>query len=222
MCCGFFAIFASLQHQFILCAYLIFAAMIFDSLDGRVARLTHTSSPFGAELDSLSDMVNFGVAPAIIMYNWNLYHLGKAGQIVVFAYVACAALRLARFNTLVGIVDKRYFYGLPSTAAAPLLVGYVWMCHHFDLHHKFFLIFGVCITLFGAFSMVSGIKFYSFKEFNFHHRARFRALLLFLLILALLLIMPELVIYSFFIAYAMSGYFMFIFRIGYNKNKSKN
>ena len=110
MCCGFFAIFQSLVGHFIICAYLIFFAMVLDSLDGRVARLTHTSSPFGAELDSLSDMVNFGIAPAIIIYIWGLNQLGKIGAIAVFIYAACVALRLARFNTIIGIVDKANFY----------------------------------------------------------------------------------------------------------------
>lgn len=218
MCCGFFAIFQSLVGHFIMCAYLIFLAMVLDSLDGRIARLTKTSSPFGAELDSLSDMVNFGIAPAIILYSWGLHTLGKVGAIVVFVYAACAALRLARFNTMISIVDKRYFYGLPSTAAAPVVVGYVWMCHVYGLHGRAYVILGLLITLFIALSMVSSVKFYSFKEFTFHHKARFRALLIFLITLALLIIYPEEFVYGFFVLYVIISYIMFIFRIGYPKN----
>jgi CDP-diacylglycerol--serine O-phosphatidyltransferase len=218
MCCGFFAIFQGLVGHFITCAYLIFSAMVLDSLDGRVARLTHTSSPFGAELDSLSDMVNFGIAPAIIIYSWGLNTLGKIGAIVVFIYAACAALRLARFNTMISIVDKRYFCGLPSTAAAPVIVGYVWMCHEYALQGRAYIILGLCITLFTAISMVGNVKFYSFKEFTFHHKARFRGLLIVLVTLALLIIYPEEFVYGFFVLYLIISYIMFIFRIGYSKN----
>ncbi|TXH59542.1 MAG: CDP-diacylglycerol--serine O-phosphatidyltransferase, partial [Bacteroidia bacterium] len=201
MCCGFFAIIVSYQGKFIECTYLIFFAMVFDSLDGRVARLTHTSSPFGAELDSLSDMVNFGIAPAIIIYNWNLHNLDRIGGIVVFAYAACVALRLARFNTMISIVDKRFFLGLPCTAAAPVIVGYVWMCVVYHLNSSFFIIFGLILTLFIGFSMVSLVKFYSFKEIHFSRKTRFRALLIFLVILALLIIWPEFVVFGFFVFY---------------------
>jgi CDP-diacylglycerol--serine O-phosphatidyltransferase len=217
MCAGFFAIFASSNGHYVRAAYLIFLSMILDSLDGRVARLTHTSSPFGAQLDSLSDMVNFGIAPALIIYNWHLHSLGKIGSIVVFVYAACAALRLARFNTMIEVVDKRYFIGLPSTAAAPLVVGYVWLCYTYQLNSQFFVMLGAIVTVFTAFSMVSNIKFYSFKEFHFHHRARFRALLIALLLLVLLVIDPELVIYTAFVLYVIISYLIFIFRIAYTK-----
>jgi CDP-diacylglycerol---serine O-phosphatidyltransferase len=220
MCAGFFAIFASANGHYVRAAHLIFLSMILDSLDGRVARLTHTSSPFGAQLDSLSDMVNFGIAPALIIYNWHLHSLGKIGSIAVFVYAACAALRLARFNTMIEVVDKRFFIGLPSTAAAPVVVGYVWLCYIYQLNNKFFVIFGAFITIFIAFSMVSNIKFYSFKEFHFHHRARFSALLIALLLLVLLVIDPELVIYISFVLYVFISYLVFVFRICYNKKPS--
>ncbi len=118
MCAGFFAIFASAKGHFAQAYYLILLAMLLDSLDGRVARLTHTSSPFGAQMDSLADMVSFGIAPALIIYNWHLYSLGRIGSIIVFIYAACAALRLARFNIMLSSLDNRYFMGLPSTASA--------------------------------------------------------------------------------------------------------
>ena len=212
MCAGFFAVFSAIELNYIKASYLIFLAMILDSLDGRVARMTHTSSPFGAQLDSLSDMVNFGFAPAMIIYYWQLHTLGRFGSIVVFMYASCAALRLARFNTMLNIVDKKYFIGLPSTSAAPIVVGYVWLCSYFDLHTKPFIIIASLVTLFAGISMVSNVKFYSFKEFNFHHKAKFRALLLFLLLLALLVIFPELVIYLFFVIYAVVSYFYYFYR----------
>jgi CDP-diacylglycerol--serine O-phosphatidyltransferase len=212
MCAGFFAVFSAIDANYIKASYLIFLAMILDSLDGRVARMTHTSSPFGAQLDSLSDMVNFGFAPAMIIYYWQLHTLGKIGSIVVFMYAASAALRLARFNTMLSIVDKKYFIGLPSTSAAPLVVGYVWLCNYFAFNSKPFIILGVFITIFTAVLMVSNVKFYSFKEFNFHHRAKFRALLIFLFLLALLVIFPELVIYLFFVIYTIICYLYYFYR----------
>jgi len=218
MFCGFYAIIQSISHNFIECGIAIFFAMILDSLDGRVARLTHTSSPFGAELDSLADMVSFGVAPAIIVFNWQLHTLGKVGWLCAFIYCACAGLRLARFNTLIGIVDKKYFIGIPSTSAAPLVVGYVYLCTKFHFHNTLTVVIGTLITLIIAFTMVSNIRFYSFKEFNFHHKGKFRVLLLFLIALALLIIYPDVVIYSFFAIYALVSYVMYIFRIGYKKS----
>jgi CDP-diacylglycerol--serine O-phosphatidyltransferase len=220
MFCGFYAIIQSINANFTATGIAIFFAMILDSLDGRVARLTHTSSPFGAELDSLADMISFGVAPAVIVFNWHLHNMGKIGWLFAFIYCACAGLRLARFNTMIGIVDKKFFVGLPSPSAAALVVGFVYICTIYHLHNRFIAHLGAIITLIAAFSMVSNIKFYSFKEFHFHHRARFRALLLFLLALTLLIIYPDLVIYGFFICYTLISYFMYIFRLGYRKNKT--
>ncbi len=226
MFAGFYAIVQSINSDFIATGIALFFAMILDSLDGRVARLTHTSSPFGAQLDSLSDMVCFGVAPAIIAFNWQLKSLGKIGWLVAFLYCACAGLRLARFNTLIGIVDKKYFVGLPTTAAAPVIVGYIFICTRYDLDHKLYTGIGVFLTLLAAFSMVASIKFYSFKEFHIHHKARFRALLIFLIALALLIIYPDLVIFGFFFFYTIISYIVWIFKIGKKKEsieiKSEN
>lgn len=120
---GFFAVVQSMNQRFEVAAVAVFIAMVLDSLDGRVARMTHSQSAFGAEFDSLSDMVSFGVAPALIAYEWMLRDMGKLGWMVAFLYCACAALRLARFNTMIGIADKRWFIGLPSPAAAALAAG---------------------------------------------------------------------------------------------------
>ena len=215
MFCGFYAIIQSISANFTGAGIAIFFAMILDSIDGRVARLTHTSSPFGAELDSLSDMVNFGVAPAVIAFNWQLHSFGKVGWLVAFIYCACAGLRLARFNTMLNVTDKRYFIGLPSPAAAVLVVGFIYICANYSFHGAFFTITGILITLVAALSMVSNIKFYSFKELNVHHKGRFQVLLILLLALTLLTIYPDFVIYGFFLFYALISYFNYIFKIGY-------
>ncbi len=219
MFCGFYAIIQSVEHHFLPAGLAILFAMIFDSIDGRVARLTHTSSPFGAELDSLSDMVSFGVAPAMMAFSWQLHALGKFGWLVAFIYCACAGLRLARFNTLIGIVDKKFFVGLPSPAAAALLVGYIYICNSYELSGMFIKSLTVVLTLIAAFSMVSNVKFYSFKEFHFHHKAPFRSLLIFLLVLTLLIIYPDLVIFGFFVAYTVVSYIMWLLNF---KKKKKN
>src|SRR6185437_4074390 len=210
---GFFAIVQSIYGDFISCGIAIFIAMILDSLDGRVARLTHTASPFGAELDSLSDMVSFGVAHAIIAFNWHLHEMGKIGWLVTFIFCACGSLRLARFNTLIGIVDKRYFVGLPIPSAAALVVGYIYMCSKFGFDEKYSHIIGVVVTLFAAFSMVCNVPFYSFKEFTFYHKAKFRILLLSLMFLVLLFLYPDIVIYGFFVAYTLISYVLYIINI---------
>jgi CDP-diacylglycerol---serine O-phosphatidyltransferase len=208
MFCGFYAIIQSINESFVTAGIAILFAMILDSLDGRVARLTGTSSPFGAELDSLSDMVNFGIAPAVIAFNWQLYTLGKFGWLVSFIYSACAALRLARFNTMIAVNDKRYFTGIPSPAGAALVVGYVYMCANYNFHNIYITILGVIVILISAFSMVSNVKFYSFKEFNFHRTGKFRALIAFLVALSLLTIWPDFVIYGFFVGYTFVSYFL--------------
>jgi CDP-diacylglycerol--serine O-phosphatidyltransferase len=155
---GFYAIVQAMNNRFGAAAAAIFIAMVFDGLDGRVARLTRTQSDFGAEFDSLSDMVAFGAAPALVVYEWALRGLGKFGWAAAFAYCACAALRLARFNTNIGVVDKRYFQGLPSPAAAALVAGFVWAADTFRYHGPELDWFAVAITALAAFTMVSDMK----------------------------------------------------------------
>lgn len=217
MFCGFYAIIHSISGDFIACGISIFISMILDSLDGRVARITHTSSPFGAELDSLSDMVNFGIAPAVVVFNWHLHQIGNIGWLFAFIYCACASLRLARFNTMLNTVNKNFFIGLPSPTAAALVVGYVYICTKFNLNNQAVLIIGAGITLFAAFSMVSNVRFYSFKEFNIHHKSKFSVLLIFLIGLVLLITNPDLVIYGFFVLYTIISYFWHVFK----RDKSK-
>ncbi len=209
MCAGFCAIIASTKNHYTFAYHLTLLAMVLDSLDGRVARFTHTVSPFGAQMDSLSDMLNFGIAPALIVYNWHLGTITRIGSIIAFIYTVCAALRLARFNVMLDTdMNKKYFIGLPSTAAAPIVVGYVWLCQYFDLNNKYFVILGVFVVLLSAFSMVSNINFYSFKELHVNQRARFKVLLLCVVCLILLAIFPELMIFIALVSYTIISYIL--------------
>jgi len=219
MFCGFYAMVQSIGGDFYHAGLAILFSMILDSLDGRVARLTRTSSPFGAELDSLADMVSFGAAPAMIAFNWGLYQLGRIGWLVAFVYCACAGLRLARFNVMLESTDRKYFQGMPSPSAAALVVGFVYLSAEYNFHSLLAVGCGLGITLIAAFSMVSNIKFYSFKEFHFHQTAPFRAVLMFLAFLVLVFYFPEEVLYGFFVSYTVISYLCWIFRVGY-RNKS--
>ncbi len=207
---GFYAIVQAMNNHFEHAAVAIFAALILDGLDGRVARLTHTQSAFGAEFDSLSDMVSFGVAPALVAYEWALKDFGKAGWIAAFIYCAGAALRLARFNTNLGTVDKRWFQGLPSPAAASLVAGLVWISleHADDLQPIAPVLpwFALFATLFGGLTMVSNVRFWSFKEFNRRRTVPFLALFAIVFIISLLAANTSLVLFGFFVCYAFSGY----------------
>ena len=204
---GFFAIVQGMNGHFEMAAEAIFIAMIFDGLDGRVARLTHTQSAFGAEYDSLSDMVSFGAAPSLVIYEWSLRGLGKLGWIAAFIYCAGAALRLARFNTQLGVADKRWFTGLPSPAAAALLSGMVWVM---DASYQVpggkiaWLVWA--LTVFAGLSMVSNVRFYSFKDLNLRRSVPFWAVLLILLGFVVVSIDQARVLWGFFLIYAVSGY----------------
>lgn len=204
---GFFAIILATKGQFTESAIAIFAAMLWDGLDGRVARLTNTQSDFGAQFDSLADMVSFGVAPAMLVYFWMFSDIGKVGWIGSFVYVAGAALRLARFNTQIGIADKRYFQGLPSPAAAALIAGMVSTKEMIGpVAYDSALICISWIILVGAgILMVSNIRYYSFKEINLKGRASFKILLTAILIIIVIIFKPSAVLFVFFLVYALSG-----------------
>jgi CDP-diacylglycerol---serine O-phosphatidyltransferase len=209
---GFYAIVQAMNQSYEQAAIAIFIAMVFDALDGRVARLTNTQSAFGAEYDSLSDMVSFGVAPALIVYEWSLKGLGKFGWLAAFVYCAAAALRLARFNTNSTVLDKRFFQGLPSPAAAGLVAGTVWL--NVDNH-----VLGTQVpwfiwvtTLFAGVSMVSGIPFYSFKDVNFIKAVPFVMLLLIVLGFVVVSSYPALVLFGVFWVYAVSAYILALVR----------
>jgi CDP-diacylglycerol--serine O-phosphatidyltransferase len=205
---GFYAIVQSMNGRYEIAAVSIFIAMVLDGLDGRVARLTHTQSEFGAEYDSLSDMVSFGVAPSILMYEWAFRDLGKWGWFAAFIYCTGAALRLARFNTNIDLVDKRFFQGLPSPAAAALVAGFVWVM----LDNKFtgydLRWYAAALTVFAGLSMVSNFKYYSFKSINMRKSVPFFVIFLFALFFIFVAQNPPLHLFLLFFGYCLSGYVM--------------
>jgi CDP-diacylglycerol--serine O-phosphatidyltransferase len=208
---GFYAIVQAMNARYEQAAIAVFVAMVLDGLDGRVARLTRTQSEFGAEYDSLSDMVSFGAAPALIMYVWALQPLGRLGWIAAFVYCAGAALRLARFNTNIDIVDKRFFQGLPSPAAAALVAGFVWIVDDFQIERVEWLRGLACgLTLFAGVTMVTNAPFYSFKDINFRRSVPFWAVLIIVLALTLVSANPPIVLFGLFVAYSLSGYVLWL------------
>ncbi|SFK33894.1 CDP-diacylglycerol--serine O-phosphatidyltransferase [Nitrosomonas aestuarii] len=217
---GFYAIVQAMNDNFEHAAVAIFIAMVLDGLDGRVARITHTQSEFGAEYDSMSDMVSFGVAPALIMYEWALKELGQWGWIAAFIYCACAALRLARFNTNINVIDKRFFQGLPSPAAAALIAGLVWIMLDFQVAGADIKWLALIVTLFAGLTMVSNIPFYSGKEINLMRRVPFVTILLLVLFFFVLIPShPPVVLFCLFTGYALSGYCIKLWRLVKNRKK---
>ncbi len=203
---GFYAIVQAMNGRWEHAAVAIFIAMLLDGLDGRVARMTHTQSAFGAELDSLSDMVSFGVAPALIMYVYSLKGLGKFGWIAAFVYCAGAALRLARFNTQLEVADKRFFQGLPSPSAAALVAGFVWVMIEYGVSGEEISWLAAGVTLFAGISMVTNLKFYSGKEINLRRSVPFFVVLLIVLFFILVSTSPPEVLLIMFVLYGLSGY----------------
>jgi CDP-diacylglycerol--serine O-phosphatidyltransferase len=210
---GFYAIVQAMNLRFDQAAVAIFVAMVLDGLDGRVARLTRTQSAFGAEYDSLSDVVSFGAAPALIVYEWALKGMGKLGWIAAFVYVAGAALRLARFNTMLEVADKHWFTGLPSPAAAALVAGFVWIVDDYGIDPSTLKWWVWCVTVFAGLTMVSNVPFYSFKAINLKKSVPFLAVFVFVLVIALLSYQPAIVLFGGFVAYALSGYVMWAWRL---------
>jgi CDP-diacylglycerol---serine O-phosphatidyltransferase len=207
---GFYAIVAGMKGKFEHAAIAIFVAMILDGLDGRVARLTNTQSAFGAQYDSLSDMVSFGLTPALVSYNWGLSGLGKAGWLASFIYTATAALRLARFNIQIGTVDKRYFVGLPSPAAAAVVAGMVWVGNEFEFSGKRIATVVALVVVVMGILMVSRIKYYSFKEVDFKEHVPFVAILVMILLFSIIAWDPPIVLFLMFFCYALSGPLMWL------------
>lgn len=202
---GFYSVVAAMKGYFDLAAIAIFVAMILDALDGRVARMTNTQTAFGAQYDSLSDMVAFGVAPALIIYSWSLSSLGKMGWLAAFIYTAGAALRLARFNTQPKDYDKRYFQGLPSPAAAGVIAGTVWLGNDYKLQGIMIAISVCLLTVIMAASMVSTIRYYSFKQIDLKGKVPFVVLLIPVLIIAAIAVNPPQTLFTVFFVYAFSG-----------------
>lgn len=207
--CGFYAVIAAMRGDFESAPIAIFFALVFDGLDGRIARLTNTASKFGAEYDSLSDMVSFGVAPALVMFSWALGDLGKFGWSAAFIYVACAALRLARFNTQTDTSDGHYFTGLASPAAACIIASTVWVCHDLGwvgqaLPEEVAVLVAILTAVIGLL-MVANIPYYSFKTLDLHGRVPFAVILIIVLIFGLVTVDPPSVFLIGFLAYAVSG-----------------
>ncbi|MCC5884249.1 MAG: CDP-diacylglycerol--serine O-phosphatidyltransferase [Halomonas sp.] len=202
---GFFSVVAGINGDFTAAAVAIFIAMVLDGLDGRVARMTNTQSAFGAEYDSLSDMLSFGVAPALVAFTWILQDIGKTGWVVAFLYVACAALRLARFNVQIGSVDKKWFIGLPSPSAAAFVAASVWTFHSFDAEAFGFKLLMMLVVAAAGILMVSNIRYYSFKEIDLKGPVPFVVLLAIVLGFVVISVEPSVMLLLLFGAYVASG-----------------
>jgi len=216
---GFYAIIAAIDGNFVAAAVAIYISIILDGLDGRVARMTSTESDFGKEYDSLADMVSFGVAPAVVVYQWGVARLaeyglawGRLGWLAAFLFVVAAAMRLARFNSRAASADKRFFDGLPSPSAAALVGGLVWLGTVYDLDGLPALLTGFSVTVLAALCMVSALHYYSFKDFNLGGRVRFTHLLLIPATFMLVSLNPPLVLFLLFLTYACSGPGLWIWR----------
>ncbi len=213
---GFYAIVMAINGRFELACIAVFVAAVLDSLDGRVARMTNSQSAFGEQMDSLSDMVSFGAAPALIVYIWALKDLGKVGFIPAFVYISGAALRLARFNVNIGVVDKRFFQGLPSPAAAALVIGLIWVVD--DAGFKGVSTIPViawtafALTLYAGLSMVTNAPFYSFKVVGARRTVPFIVIVAIALSIAVVMLDPPRVLFAIFCAYGLSGYVVYGWR----------
>jgi CDP-diacylglycerol--serine O-phosphatidyltransferase len=202
---GFYAVLSANGGLFEAAALGIFAAMVLDGFDGRIARMTHTQSDFGAEYDSLSDMVAFGVAPALVAYEWALSGLGKLGWLAAFIYTAAAALRLARFNTQIGISDKRWFQGLPSPAAAAIIAGMIWIGTDNGIAGSSVSLLAAMLTALAGLLMVSNFRYHSFKVLDLQGRVPFMVSVLVMLGFALVVLDPPVLLFLMFLGYAISG-----------------
>ena len=209
---GFYAIVMAMNGRFDQAAIGVFCAMVLDSLDGRVARMTNTQSAFGEQMDSLSDMVSFGAAPALIAYVWGLTSLGRWGWIAAFVYCACAALRLARFNVNTAVVDKSYFQGLPSPAAAALVAGFIWLMTEAGVKGQDVRWYMFALTLYAGLTMVTNVPFYSFKDISLKRSVPFVVIVLIALGIAVINIDPPTVMFGLFMLYGVSGYALYGWR----------
>lgn len=206
---GFYSVVMAMNGRYDLAAVGIFCAMVLDSLDGRVARMTNTQSAFGEQMDSLSDMVSFGAAPALISYEWALKGLGRWGWFAAFVYCACAALRLARFNVNTTVVDKRYFQGLPSPAAAALVAGFLWLCTDLGIKGPDVAWPVFALALFSGLTMVTNVPFYSFKDVSMKRSVPFAVIVMIALAIAVINIDPPTVMFGLFVIYGISGYVVY-------------
>jgi len=220
---GFFAIILATKGHYADAAIAIFVAMLFDGLDGRVARLTNTQSSFGEQYDSMADMLSFCVAPALLVYFWQFSDLGKIGWLGAFVYTAAGALRLARFNTQIGVDDKRYFQGLPSPAAAALVAGMVWIKQSIGVtdYDQYLTLVSWIILVGAGVLMVSNVRYYSFKEINLKGRSSFKLLLIATLVIIVITLWPSAILFVFFLAYALSGLIMTMIEVRKKRQMKK-
>jgi CDP-diacylglycerol--serine O-phosphatidyltransferase len=209
---GFYSIIASIQEKFFLAAIAILVSLVFDGLDGRVARMTNTTSRFGAEYDSLADLIAFGVAPSLMAYIWAMSFYGKLGWMAGFLFVACGALRLARYNIQIGLIESKVFNGLPIPAAASVLAATVLFFNDMGVegtfHNPFMMIFVAILSLL----MVSNIKYYSGKDMKLFTRMPFMTFLVIVGILLIIIYRPEVMIFIIFMCYAISGPLWWVFK----------
>lgn len=215
---AFYSLLASMKGQYEASIIAIFIGMIADGLDGRIARLTNTQTDFGAQYDSLSDMVTFGVAPSLLLYHVFLIQLGKIGWLVAFVYTATVALRLARFNTKLDVADKRYFQGLPCPASAAMLASFVWICSQNHWNSFAVVIIAAILTLFASIVMVSNCRYYSFKELDFKGKVPSLYILLIIVVFVAIAANPACVMFVGFGIYAISGLILTLIAIR-RKNK---
>jgi len=211
--CGFYSVVVSMHGQFETAAWAIMAALVLDGLDGRIASMTNTTSKFGAEYDSLADLVAFGVGPSILAYNWALSSFGKWGWLAAFLFVTCGALRLARFNIQIGIIESKVFNGLPIPGAASVVATGVLLYHYLGFQgpfpHVVVLVSVICLALF----MVSSIKYYSFKDLNFFARKPFVSFVVIVLVLVVVVAEPQITVFTFFAGYSLSGPAWFFYKM---------
>lgn len=209
---GFYSIVMAMNDRFEMAAIGVFCAMVLDSLDGRVARMTNTQSAFGEQMDSLADMVSFGAAPALISYEWALKGIGRWGWVAAFVYCACAALRLARFNVNTAVVDRRFFQGLPSPAAAALVMGFIWLMNDMGYSGADVVWFTFAMCLFAGLTMVTNAPFYSFKDLRMKKSVPFVVIVCIALAIGVINIHPPVVLFAMFVMYGLSGYVLYAWR----------
>lgn len=220
--CGFYAIIAAINGRYEPAAMAMFVAMILDGMDGRIARMTNTQSDFGVQYDSLSDLISFGLAPALVMYQWSLYGLGKVGWLAAFVYAAATALRLARFNTQAATEDKHFFQGLPSPAAAAMIAGFIWLGAASGLYDGTNLAWiTLPLTIAAGILMVSNVRYHSFKQFDLKGRVPFVYILVLVLILVLIAVRPSVVLFVLAFIYALSGPVMTLLLIRRHRAKRR-
>lgn len=211
--CGFYSVIASMKGDFLLAAVSILIATVLDGLDGRIARITNTMSKFGAEYDSLSDVIAFGVAPALLAYMWALFSYGKTGWLAAFLFVVCGALRLARFNVQIGLIESKVFNGLPIPAAATVVASALLFFDYLGGRGTFDEPIVLISVVFLSLLMVSNVKYYSFKDLNFFSRKPFLSFVLIVVIFVIIVWEPQVMIFTFSVGYSLSGPVWLLYRV---------